>query len=226
MRAKRRGDHCRRPRTTIRPPCPPGKPPVPPKPTYRCTFRYTALPGGASGITRRALQLSHGAAARRSSGGGAVHLGLTVSRKVCGHNAGACVSRLGVQRSGSERRRTWDRSTHITRVPRDLHQGGVSKWMERAAGRRTSAQVVADRRQEDPRPPGSRSGPTMSRRSSHKGLSRSVRRCVERKDAMDGDMKLSWTQMGALGARHDVRIKRICGSCRGTSVSRHEVHLE
>jgi hypothetical protein len=62
--------------------------------------------------------------------------------------------------------------------------------MERAAGGRTSAQLVADRRQEDPRPPGSRTGPTMSRRSSHRGLSRSVRRCEERKDAMDGKMKL------------------------------------
>ena len=62
--------------------------------------------------------------------------------------------------------------------------------MERAAGGRTSAQLVADSRQEDPLPPGSRTGPTMSRRSSHRGLSRSVRRCEERKDAMDGKMKL------------------------------------
>ena len=93
---------------------------------------------------------------------------------------------------GNKRRRTWERSTHIhgSRVPQDLHQGGVRKWMERAAGGRTSAQLVADRRQEDPRPPGSRTGPTMSRRSSHRGLSRSVRRCEERKDAMDGKMKL------------------------------------
>ena len=49
---------------------------------------------------------------------------------------------------------------------------------------------------------------------------------MERKDAMDGDMKVSCTQMGAQGARHGVGIKRICGSCRGMGAMRHAVHLE
>ena len=52
-----------------------------------------------------------------------------------------------------------------------------------------------------------------------------MRRCMERKDAMDGDMKLSWTQMGARRARCDVRIKKICGSCRGMGATRHTVQL-
>ena len=49
---------------------------------------------------------------------------------------------------------------------------------------------------------------------------------MERKDAMDGELKLSWTQMGAQGAWHDARIKWICGSCRGMGAMRHAVHLE
>ena len=49
---------------------------------------------------------------------------------------------------------------------------------------------------------------------------------MERKDAMDGDMKVSWTQMGARRARCDVRIKKICGSYRGMGAMRHAVHLE
>ena len=74
---ERQGDHCRRPRNTTRSPCPPGKPPVPPKSTHRCTFGYTALPGVPPGSRGAPYNWPHGAAARRSSGGGAVHLGLT-----------------------------------------------------------------------------------------------------------------------------------------------------
>ena len=49
---------------------------------------------------------------------------------------------------------------------------------------------------------------------------------MERKDAMFSEMKRSWMQMGAQRARHGVRIKRICGSCRGMRASRREVHLK
>jgi hypothetical protein len=100
------------------------------------------------------------------------------------------------------------------RVPRGPPLERGEKWIAGAAGGCTCGPIVKHRRQVDPRPPGSRQGPTLSRWSSHKGLSRSVRCCVERKDAMDGELKLSWTQMGAQRARHAVRIKRICGSCR------------
>ena len=151
---------------------PPGKPPVPPKPhpPLHCWLhRSPAVPPGSRGAPYNS---SHGAAARRPSGGVAVHLGLTEGLQAQGGRV--CVNGLVYKGLGSKRRRTWERSTHRTRVPQDLHKRGVRKWMERAAGGRTSARLVADRRQVDPRPPGSRHGPTLSRWSSHKGLSRSV----------------------------------------------------
>ena len=110
----------------------------------------------------------------------------------------------------------WERSTHSTQVPRGPPLEMGEKWIAGAAGGCTCGPIVKHRRQVDPRPPGSRQGPTLSRWSSHKGLSRSVRCCVERKDAMDGEMKLSWTQMGAQRARHAVR-RRMRGSDAGSS---------
>ena len=85
---------------------PPGKPPVPPKPhpPLHCWLhRSPAVPPGSRGAPYNS---SHGAAARRPSGGVAVHLGLTEGLQVQGGRV--CVNGLVYKGLGSKRRRTWD----------------------------------------------------------------------------------------------------------------------
>ena len=100
MRAQRRGDDCRRPRTTTRPPCHPGKPPVPLKAHPPLQFWLHCSPAVPPGS--RTARPTTDSTERRRGDQAAAARSISVSPKACGHRAGVCVNGICVQGPGEQ----------------------------------------------------------------------------------------------------------------------------